>query len=70
MPSAVDHLEAALSRLDPEELRTLAPARRRRLRETLGCYAYILDHWEREAQKAKKPRSGVLGALKDGERAP
>jgi hypothetical protein len=41
MPTAVDHLEAALARVTREDIAALAPARRRSLQITLQSWAYL-----------------------------
>ena len=43
MPSAVDHLEAALACITREDIAALPPARRERLKATLGAWACPCD---------------------------
>ena len=63
MPTAVDHVEAALERLTREDIAVLPPARRQRLRTVLGTWKLLCDDLVQP-----KPTKGVLGELKDGRR--
>src|SRR5262245_10952278 len=61
MPNAVDHLEAALARITREDIAALPPARRERLKATLGAWACLCDdlvHRQRRPQDVPAPRAG------------
>lgn len=64
MPTAVDHVEAALARLTREEIAALSPARRERLKGALGAWECLCSELVQP-----RPRSGVLGDLENGKRA-
>ena len=62
MPTAVEHVEAALERLTVEEIAALPPARRLRLNTKLAA-------WARLCAEKRQPKSGVLMDLQNGKRA-
>jgi hypothetical protein len=62
MPTAVDHVEAALELLTREDIARLTPARRQRLRAALAT-------WECLCMELVQPKEGVLRRLKEGERS-
>lgn len=60
MPTAVDHVEAALARLTRADIAALPPARRQRLQGMLESWGLLCD------DLVQPPKSGVLADLQNG----
>ena len=70
MPTAVDHVEAALELLKPEDIAMLTPARRTRLSDALYAHHALIEAYVTGTAfpkvKRDQPKAGVLAQLKDG----
>jgi hypothetical protein len=71
MPTAVDHVEAALERLTLQDIHELPPVRRRHLQTTLGAWACLCGDTTKIEKVLKcTEAAGVVAQLNNGERAP
>jgi hypothetical protein len=71
MPTAVDHLEAALARITREDIATLPPERRRRLQATLGSWSCLCDDLVQPKPNGPLAKSAAKpGVLSDLQRLP
>lgn len=60
----VDRLEGALAAMTREDIAALPPARRERLKATLGAWECLCTEMVQP-----KPNGGILDRLKEGERS-
>lgn len=62
MPTAVDHLEAALARITREDIAALPPARRKQLQATLGAWECLCDDLAQRKPNGTQPDTGPRSA--------